>query len=150
MKWTVGIITMLFCVIFLSGCSNNSDKTDYYGGIKKTDFPDLDIVQEFRGHGDYWGVVMFVYKDSSTKLGFTSFAIYNGEGEKPTSIALDYEIGKNVGGWSSTYSDGPPEDGIYHLVGGNIELPKDGSDPTLKFNVKSNIHSEFIELKAVD
>ncbi|MDQ0899923.1 hypothetical protein [Paenibacillus sp. V4I7] len=142
MRWSIGIIAVL-CVMILSGCTDNSN---YYGGIKKTDLPALNIVHEFRGHSDNWGAILFVYKDSSEKLASKELLVYNGKDSKPIGdISIEYTAGDVVGNETITVTEAP-EKGIYAFITATT-VPS--QDSTVKMLVKWEDHSELIELKPV-
>lgn len=110
MKWMI-ISIIVLCVTVLSGCTENAN---HYGGIKKTDFPemsdpDLEFVHEFRGHSDNWGALFFVYKKKdSDKRTIKQFLVYNGKDPKPTGeISFDYDAGDEVGSGGMTTTEVP-------------------------------------------
>ncbi|MGM0883505.1 MAG: hypothetical protein ACQEXQ_21035 [Bacillota bacterium] len=150
MKWII-ISILVLCIIVLSGCTEN---TNYYGGIKKTDFPEMsdsnfELVHEYRGHSDNWGAVFFVYKQKdSDKLTIKKFLVYNGKDPKPTGeISFDYDAGDIVGSGNMTTTE-VPEKGIYYL-GSSLEAAAPAKDSIVKLFVKWKEYSEWVELKPV-
>lgn len=140
---------IVLCAIVLNGCTEGSN---YYGGIKKTDYPEMtdpniEYVYEFKGHSDNWGAVMFVYKmKNSDKVAEKEFLVYNGKDPKPTGeISTGYAVGDAVGGGSITVKE-TPEKGIY-LFGPSAGTVAPTQDSTVKLLVKWKGHSEIIELK---
>ncbi|MBP3961976.1 hypothetical protein [Paenibacillus lignilyticus] len=150
-RWFMSALLILCSVVVLSGCTKPSD---IYGGISKTDFPELtdpnlEYVHAYRGHADNWSAVLFVYKlKGADKFKMKEVLVYDGEDPRPTGqLSTEYTFGDAVGG-SGTIISEAPEKGIYVL------LPSMGTaafapNTTAKLLVKWSTHSEYFELKPV-
>ncbi|SDW80789.1 hypothetical protein [Paenibacillus sp. CF384] len=151
-RWLMSALIIVSCVVVvLSGCTKPSD---IYGGISKTDFPELteanlEYVYQYRGHADNWSAVLFVYKlKGADKFKMKEVLVYTGEDPKPTGqLSTEYTFGDAVGG-SGMLIPEAPENGIY------VMLPSLGTkellpNTTAKLLVKWGAQSEYIELKSV-
>ena len=144
MKWIISMIVL--CAIVLNGCAEG---TNYYGGIKKTDFPEMtasniEFVHEYKGHSDNWGAVFFVYKKKDAdKLTIKKFLVYNGKDPKPTGeISIDFDAGDIMGSDSMTFTE-VPEKGIYYM---GSSQGTTAIDSTVTLAVKWKENSDLIKL----
>ncbi|WP_274648811.1 hypothetical protein [Paenibacillus humicola] len=83
---------LAWCAIALSGCAGEAN---YYGGIEKEDIPELtasniELVQEFKGHGDNWGSTLFIYKvKNSEKLTMKGFLVTGRIRKRPAKLLMN-------------------------------------------------------------